>query len=145
MNCTGLRAFAAFHQPRCAVTAGAPQASPFPARIRVVNAAIHSLGKEAHGVGDTHIDHLAVFVGNESAVQIASSDRDVLAQAHCVVLVNPGVVTRFGTVVLEAFMTWAWEAVVGKAFWAMVSCRRWSNECSFALAAIEAHESTILG
>jgi len=46
-----LRALAAFHQPGCAVTVGAPQPAALPAGIRVVDAAVEAFGIEAHRYG----------------------------------------------------------------------------------------------
>src|SRR5262245_64100614 len=74
------RALAAFHQPRRAVTAGAPQPAAFPAGIRIVDAPVEALRVEAHRVRNTHQDHFAVFQRHKTVVEISGGDRDVLAE-----------------------------------------------------------------
>src|SRR5215475_10037062 len=48
----GLRALAAFHQPRRAVAVRAPQPAALPAGVRIVDASVQSLGEEAYGIRD---------------------------------------------------------------------------------------------
>jgi len=38
------------------VAGGHPQAPAFPAGIRIIDAAVHAFGKEAHGVGDAQFN-----------------------------------------------------------------------------------------
>ena len=47
-----LGALAAFHQPRRAVAAGAPQPAPLPPRVRTVDTPVEALGVEAQRVRD---------------------------------------------------------------------------------------------
>src|SRR4029077_11557781 len=98
----GLRTLAAFHQPRRAIAARAPQAAALPARFRIVDAAVQALGVEAERIGDAQRDHLPVPECHEAVPEIGGRDRDVLAQTHRVVLVHPGVVAGLGAAVLEA-------------------------------------------
>src|SRR5262249_59921356 len=52
---------AAFDQPRRAIAARGPQAAPLPAGIRVVDAAVESLGVAAERIGHPQREHLALL------------------------------------------------------------------------------------
>src|SRR5258706_5462040 len=81
---------------RRAVSVGRPDAAALPARIRIVDAAVHPLGKEAERIRHPHVDPLAVNPGHQRLVGIARGHRDVGAEAGCVELVDPGVIARLG-------------------------------------------------
>src|SRR3954449_1500370 len=57
-----LGALAAFDQPGRSVAIGGPQATAFPAGVRIVDAAVEPLGIEAERIGDADRHHLAVLV-----------------------------------------------------------------------------------
>src|SRR4029434_7538640 len=54
------RALAALDVERRALTVGRPDATALPARVRIVDASVHSLGVEAERVGYAHVDPLAI-------------------------------------------------------------------------------------
>src|ERR1043165_6354350 len=134
---TRLGTLAAFLQPRRAVAVGAPQAAPFPACVRIVDARIQPLGEEAERVRNAQHHHLPILEGDEAIVEVGGRDRDILAQPDRVVLVHPGVVARLRGAVLEAFERRTRILVLREAFWAMVARRGRTIERPFALAAIE--------
>src|SRR5262245_7587397 len=89
------RALAAFDQPWRAVAVGGPQATAFPAGVRVVDAAVEALGVEAERIGNADRHHLAVLAQRDETVhQVGGRHRDVIAKAERVVLVDPAVVAR---------------------------------------------------
>ena len=61
-----LSALAAFLEPRRAVAARAPQAAALPAGVRIVDAAVETLGVEAHRIRDAQHDHLPVLEARRS-------------------------------------------------------------------------------
>src|SRR5580704_608114 len=95
-------AFAGLHQPRRAVAVRAPEAAPLPPGVRIVDPAVEPLSVEAYGIGDADRDELAVLERHESIVQVCRRDWDVLAEPDRVVLVDPGVIARFGAVLAQA-------------------------------------------
>src|SRR5262249_36860708 len=139
-----LRALAAFHQPRRAVAVGAPQPAAFPARIRIVDAAVEALGVEAHRIRDADRDHLSVLECHEAVVEVRGRHRDVFAKPQGVVLVDPGVVARFdaGGLALEAR---ARVTIERPALWAMIASRGRTVERALALPTIEAHQAAVRG
>src|SRR5262249_31549439 len=139
-----LRALAAFHQPWRAVAVGAPQPAAFPAGIRIVDAAVESLGVEAHRIRDADRDHLPVLERHEAVAQVRGRHRDVLAEPERVVLVDPGVVARLDArgLTLEARTRIAIER---PALRAVVAGRVRAVERALALAAIEAHQTAVRG
>src|SRR5262249_25952754 len=116
-----LGALAAFLQPRCAVAVRAPQAAALPAGIRVIDAPVQALGKEAQRVGYAQHDHLPVLERSEAVIKVGRRDRNVLAKPHRVMLVYPGVVARLGTPVLEPLKGRSWVLIGGKAFGTVVA------------------------
>src|SRR5262249_40116768 len=103
-----LGALAAFLQPRRAVAVRAPQPAALPAGVRVIDAPVQALGKEAQRVRDTQHDHLPILERGEAVIEVGGRDWDVLAKPYRVVLVHPGVVARLGTPVLEPLEGRAW-------------------------------------
>src|SRR5262245_5808263 len=129
---------AAFHQPGRTVAAGAPQATTFPSGVRIIDASVEALGVEAHRIRNAHQDHLAVFQRHEAVIEIGGGDRNVLAEAKGIVLVDPGVVARLDALVLEAFKTRAGILVELPTLRAVIAgCGR-TIERSLAQAAVEA-------
>src|SRR5262245_35564092 len=63
-----LHALAAFDQPWRAVAARGPQATAFPAGIRVVDAAVEALGIEAERVGHADQDHLPILERDQTVL-----------------------------------------------------------------------------
>src|SRR5262245_12210167 len=73
---------------------GRPKSLTLPTHIGVVDASIHPLGVETHGIGNTQSDELAVDQSEQRLVGVAGGDRHVLPQPKRVELVNPRVVAR---------------------------------------------------
>src|ERR1035438_1729674 len=143
MHGARLRALAALHQPRRAIAARAPEPAALPARVGVVDAPVEALGKEAQGVGDAHHDHLAVLQRHESVVEVGGGNRNVLAQAQRVVLVDPGVVARLRAGVFEALEARARIPVIGETFLAVITSRIRPVERALALAAVETDQRAV--
>src|SRR6058998_2108649 len=86
------RPLAAFDVERRPRAVRRPQPLAFPACTRVVDAPVHPLGVEAHRIGDTQVDELAVHEGEQRLVSVAGGDRHVPAEPERVELIDPGVV-----------------------------------------------------
>src|SRR5665647_3233125 len=138
-----LGALAAFHQPRHAIAAGAPQPAALPAGVGVVDAAVEALGEEAHRVRDAQHHHLAVLEGDETVIEIGGGDRDVLAKADRVVVVDPGVVTRLRAGVLETLETGSRIFVESKAFGAVIAGGIRPVQRVLAFAAVETDQRPV--
>src|SRR5438132_12223666 len=137
----GGRAFAAFHVEGRAVASVRPDAAALPASIGIVDAAVKSLGPEAHRIGDDHVDHLAVLERDQRVVLVAGGERHVLAEAKRVVLIDPGVVGRLATAVIsDAAELRSRQWIERPAFGAMLAGRVRAVERAFALAAVERPE-----
>src|SRR4029453_15257941 len=125
-----------------AVAGSHPEPSPFPARIRIVDAAVDALGEEAHGVGDPQLDDLPIRQDVEWAGEVAGTDRRVRAEAQDVVLVDPRVVGALGRAV-AAGERGPWNWIERPAFRTQISFRRARPvEAPLALATIEAGDVT---
>src|SRR5262245_10461099 len=98
----GLAALPTFPEPRRPVTAGGPQAAALPAGLWIVDASIEPLGVEAERVRDTQRDHLAILERDEAAHEIGGRHRHILAESERIVLVDPRVIARLGTVLADA-------------------------------------------
>src|ERR1051326_1863287 len=133
-------ALAAFLVPRRAVAARGPQAAGFPAAVGIVDAAVEALGVEAGRIRHLERDHLTARIGDQAVVEIAGGDRHVLAEPERVVLIDPGVVARFGAVIAEAGEARARVFVERPAFRTMLAGRGRAVERAFTLAAVEAAE-----
>src|SRR5262245_45230838 len=86
---------ATFVMERRAVAGRRPDAAALPAGVRVIDAAVHGFGIEAHRVRHHEVDHLAVLERDDRLVLVAGGERHVRAQPKRVVLVDPGIVARF--------------------------------------------------
>src|SRR5687767_14069378 len=135
-----LAAFAAFHQPRRAVAARAPQPAAFPAGVRIVDAPVESLGVNAHRVWNAQQDHPAVLQCHEAVVEVGGRHRDVLAQAEGIVLVHPCVIARLGAVLAQSAEAWPWVLVERPPLRAMVPGGLGAVQRALALAPVEADE-----
>src|SRR5260370_17489946 len=113
---TRLAAFAALHQPRRAITVGAPQPAAFPAGVGIIDAPVEALGIKAHRVRDAQHDHLPVLESDEAVVEVGGGHGNVLAEPQRIVLVDPGVIARLGAVIAEAFKAGAGLLVEPPAF-----------------------------
>src|SRR6185437_2705200 len=130
-----------FMQPRRAVAARRPDAARLPAAIRIVDAAVHPLGVEAHRIGHAHHHPFAVDQRKQRVVLVAGRDRHVLAEAERVVLIDPGVVARLGAVLADAGKARTRILIETPAFGTGVTGRGGrAVERAFALAAIELAE-----
>ena len=69
-----------------------PHAFAFPAGLRVVDAAIHTLREEAERVRNTHHDELAVHERDQGIGSVSGDDGDILAKPQRVERVHPIVI-----------------------------------------------------
>src|SRR5205085_4011971 len=123
----------AFDQPWRAIAIGGPQTAAFPAGVRIIDAAVESLGVEAERIGHADRDHLAVLVESDEAVhQVGGRHRDVVAEPEGVVLVDPRVVARLGAVFADALEARAGILVERPSLRAMVAGRLRAVERAFA-------------
>src|SRR6516165_7812922 len=140
VNGAWFASLAGLHQPWRAVTVGGPQPAALPAGIRIVDASVKTLGVKAHRVWHAQRDHLAILERDQAVGEVGGGHRDVLAETERVVLVDPRVVARFGTVLANACEAGTWILVEGPAFGTMLAGSGRSIERALALAPVEAHE-----
>src|SRR6185436_16289861 len=133
-----LRAFSAFDQPRRTIAVGGPQAAAFPARLRIVDAAVESLGIEAERIWHAQHHHAPVRVGDDAVVQISGGHRHVVTEPERVVLIDPRVVARLGAVLANALESGTRILMERPALRAVIARRLRTVERRFALAPIEA-------
>src|SRR6478735_5259077 len=88
-----------------------------------------------HGHG---LHTLAALDRHQPIHEVGGRHRDVFTEAERVVLVNPAVVARLGTVFADAFEARPRILVERPALRAMIAGRLRSIERTFALAAVEA-------
>src|SRR5262245_26036041 len=138
-----LGALTALLQPWRAVAVRAPQAATFPAGARIVDTAIQALGKKAQRVRNAQHDHLPIPERDEAVIEVGGPDRDVVAQAHRVVVVHPGVVARVCGSVLEAREARARVLVVREPFRAVVASCGGSIERPLAFTPLETHQCAV--
>src|SRR5262249_57228018 len=134
----GFHALTAFDEPRRPVAARCPQAAALPAGIWIIDTAVEALGIKAERVGHPQRDHLAVFERDQSVHEIGGRHRHVLAEAECVVLIDPAVVARFGAVLADPFEAGPRILVQRPALRALIAGRIGSVERTFAFAAVGA-------
>src|SRR2546426_11041041 len=128
----------AFDMHGRSVARGHPQSPALPAGFRIVDAAVHALGEEAHRVRDAELDDLPIRQRVERIREVAGTDGGVRTQAQDVVLIHPAVVGTFSGAV-PAGERWSGERIKRPAFRAQVPLgRSRSVETSLALAAVEA-------
>src|SRR2546427_6719724 len=119
----GTRRVDALDVHRRSVARGHPQSSALPAGLRIVDAAVHALGEEAHGIRNAQLDDLPVRQRVERIREIAGADRRVRAQAQDVVLIDPGVIRPLGGA-LPAGERGARDRIEGTVFGTEVPLRR---------------------
>src|SRR5262249_826801 len=140
MHGQGGHALATLLEPRRPITLRRPQAPALPAGLRIVDAGVETLGIEAEWVRHAQRHHLAIDERREAVVFICGRDRHVIAETNRVVLIDPGVIARFGAVIADALKTRSRIFVEGPALRAVIAgCSR-AIERPFALRSIEAAE-----
>src|SRR5262245_30917541 len=123
MHNARLAALSPFHQPWRPVAARGPQPAALPTRIGIVDASIETLGVKAQGIGNAQHDHRAVLVRNQAVIEIAGRNRHVLAETEGIVLIDPGIVTRFRAVLADPLKSRTWISVERPTFLAIIACR----------------------
>src|SRR5207244_5351718 len=136
-------AFAALHQPWNAIAARAPEPAALPAGIRIIDAAVETFGKKAQRIGHAQHDHLAVLEGDETVVEVGGGDRNILAEADRVVMIDPGVIARLGARVLEPFEARARIFEIREALRAVVAGRVRAVQRVLAFLAIESDQAAV--
>src|SRR5262249_50734416 len=127
-----------FHQPWRPVAARGPQPATLPTRIGIVDAPIEPLGIKTQGIGNAQHDHRAVLERNQAIIEIASRHRHVLAEAKGIVLIDPGIVTRFRAVLADPLKARTWILVERPTFLAMIARGGWTVQRPLALTPVEA-------
>src|SRR5262249_11333909 len=136
-------ALAAVLVRRGPVAVGGPQAAALPAGIRVIDASVQALGKEAQRVWNAQHDHLPVLERGEAVTEVGGRDRNVLAKPHRVMVVHPGVVARLSGPVFQALEARARIFVGHEAFGTVVAGRGRPIERTLTLAPVEADERAV--
>src|SRR5207245_10417769 len=103
-------------------------------------AAIEHLGVEAERDRDTQRDHLAILERDEATHEIGGRHRHILAKSECIVLVDPGVIARLGTVLAGACKARARVLVERPPLRTMLASRGRPVERPLALAPVEARQ-----
>src|SRR5438094_3809269 len=99
-----------------------PQSAAFPARARIVDASIHVLAEEAHGIRDMDVHELAVDQRQKRLAAIGLRDRHVGPKPQRVVSIDPDVIGVIGaTRVGDALELWPWKRIERPPFRAMFS------------------------
>src|SRR4029450_13531673 len=135
------RPLAAFDVEGCSRGVGGPEPLAFPPGIRVVDAPVHPLGVEAHGVGDAKDNELSVHEGEKPLIGVPGTDRDVPTQAEGIELIDPGVVGRLGAARIRPVRElWPGERIKRPALGTVLPCRHGPVEGPLALAPVKARE-----
>src|SRR5213593_303806 len=135
------RPLAALDVERRPGAVGRPQPFALPAAIRIVDAAVHPLGVEAHRIGNAQVHELAVHEGEQRLVGVAGGDRDALAEPERVELIDPDVVARLGAARLRHVLQLrAGEWIECPALGAVLPRGVRSIQRPLALAPVEARE-----
>src|SRR5690348_3943561 len=135
-----LRSFATLDEPRRAVSVGRPQPTSLPASLGIVDAAIESLGVEAQWIGYAQHHHAAIGIGDQAVVEVAGRHGHIIAEAEDVVLVHPGVVTRFRAVISDALEAGSRISIEGPPFRTVIAGGFGAIQGPFAFAAVKAAE-----
>src|SRR5258707_8282441 len=143
MHCAWLRTLAALHHPWHAVATRAPKSPALPSSIWIVNAPVEALSEEAERVRDAQHHHLPVLESDETVIEVGSRDRDILAKADRVVMIDPRIVARLGAGGFEALQTGARIFVVSKAFRAVIAGRVRPIQRILAFAAVETDQTPV--
>src|SRR5689334_18434775 len=97
-----LTAHATFHQPRCPITAGRPQTATLPTDTGIVDPTVEAFGVKAQWIRHPQQDHLAILEGDQAIIEITGRHWHVLAEAKCIVLIDPAIVARLCAVLTNA-------------------------------------------
>src|SRR4029453_16177181 len=121
---------------------GGPYRASLPARLWIVDAAIHILAEEAHGIGNVDGHELAVDECEERLAAIGFSNRDIRPESERIVAIDPDVIRVIGTArVRDPSELRPRKLIQGPAFRTMFSRRRdWPIERALALAPVEARQ-----
>src|SRR5262249_24373699 len=131
-------ALAGFHVEGRAGADRGVNATSLPSGGRVIDARVHPLRVKTVRIGHAKHDELSVLQRQKSLGSIPGVDRRVLAETERVELIDPRVVTAFGTARIgHALQLRERLRTHRPAFWALLTCGLGSVERSFALAAIE--------
>src|SRR5581483_939553 len=134
------RSLSPFDQPRRAIAVRRPQAAPFPAGARIVDAAVEPFRVEPERIRHAKDDHLAVRPRDQAVVQVPRRHRYVVAEAKRVVLIDPRVVARLGAVLADSLEPRTGILLERPAFRTMVAGRLRAVQRALALAAVEAFQ-----
>ena len=121
---------------------GGPHSASFPAGVRVVDAAIHILAEEAHGIRNVYVHELAVDKREERLAAVGLGDRHIGPEPERVVPIDPEVIRVLGAAgVGDSFELRPRKLIQGPTFRTVLAGRRgWSIERALALAPIEARQ-----
>src|SRR5882757_4349871 len=137
-------ALAPFEVPGRACSVSGPESLAFPTGLGIVDASVHALGEESHGVGNAHDNELSGLwiKGFQGIRAVGCGDGNILAQAEGVELIDPVVIVGVGASdsLVNAFEGWAGCAIQGPTFGALLACSGRTVERPFALAAVDACE-----
>src|SRR5262245_33419474 len=120
---------------------GRPYTFALPARFRIIDAAVHTFGVEAHGIGDAKGDELFVHQHFQRISKIAGGERYVAIQLKDVVLINPSVIAGLGAIgVCHVLELWFRKWVECLAFRTVLAGRGGTVKRSLTLVPIKAGE-----
>src|SRR5712671_6807528 len=133
-----LASLSTFLEPWRPIAAGGPQSAALPAGVGIVDAAVESLGVEAHRIRHAQRHHLAVLERDQAIVEVSGGHRNIVAKPERVVLIDPAVVARLGAVIADAFEARARIFVEVPTLRTMIAGRIRPVERPFAQAPVEA-------
>src|SRR5262245_42032511 len=96
MHDFGPCALAAFEMKWRTIARGGIEPPPLPAGIGIIDASIHALGVKSQRIRHPEIDEFSIDECEKRLIGVPCRDRHIRAEPQGVVLVNPGVVARFG-------------------------------------------------
>src|SRR6266446_9710812 len=116
-----------------------PDSLALPAGLRIIEAAVHSLGEEAHWIGYAHDHKLPVHQGDQRIRGVAGNNGCVLAQTQRVERIYPDVIMRVGAAGLgDILELWSRRLIERPPFRTLPPRGFWPVERPFAFAPIEA-------
>src|ERR1041385_7382676 len=92
----GTRRDAAFVVENSSRTGRCPKSPAFPTLVWIVNATIHILTEETHGIGNMDRHKLAVYKCQQGLAAVRLCDRDVWPQSQGVIPVDPNEIRVIG-------------------------------------------------
>src|SRR5690348_18350517 len=118
-----------------------PNAFSFPTRIRIIDAAVHSLREKAKRIRYTHNHKFPVDQRNQRVRRIACDDRRIVAEAQCIKAIDPIVVMRvIAAPELHVFEFWPRRLIERPSLGALPASCEWAVQRPFALPPVEARE-----